>query len=257
MKRLLFLGNSHLVAVQAAWQAAQPKGYEAEFFGAPQRDWARMALLPGNLFGLTVDGATKRQREMTEKANGKPAVSLDHRDILVIVGSFPAADPLAILLADCDVTGLRETGAATLLSDTLFAKACQSLAEAQLPPSGWQNRDETVLMLPRPAPAETCLGSTFPGYRAWHRLAAAPGGVSAAFGRFDDRLKAVMAECNLVYIPQPARTRTAIGLTAGHLLAPGGGIKSGEDKKRGDHAHMNISYGAACIAELLTALQES
>lgn len=255
MKRLLFIGNSHLVAVKAAWEAVDPVGFHAEFFGAPQRAWAQMHLLSDNQFGLPADGEHKRQHDVTEQANGKTAVSLSNRDIIVIVGGFSAADPIATLLADCDVVGLRETGAATLLSDTLFAKACLAMAEAQLPEAGWHNRAEAVLLLPRPAPADTVLASSYPGYHLWHRLALAPDGLSDAFDLFDTILTAISADRSLIYVPQLKTTRTATGLTIGHLLAPGGGVQPGESHKRGDHAHMNPAYGATCVAEILNALQ--
>ena len=251
MKRLLFIGNSHLVAVKAAWDAAAPTGFQTEFFGAPQRAWARMSLMPGNMFGL--EGDFRRQRQITEQANGKATVSLDNRDVIIMVGSFSAAEPLAELLADCDVPSLRETGAPTLLSEPLFAKACQSLAAAQLPDPGWHNRP--VLMVPRPAQAETCLTSTNSGYHHWHRLAAAPHGIAQAFGIFDTTLSAQMRAQGLTYLPQPPQTRTAIGLTHAQFLAEGGGTQPGAEKKRGDHAHMNQVYGATVVAQLLTALQ--
>ncbi len=251
MKRLLILGNSHLVAVKAAWEAAAPQGFAVEFFGAPQRAWTRMTLLPDNRFGVA--GDFKRQRQITEQANGKATVSLNHRDIIVLVGGFSAAEPIAELLALCDIPGLRATGAATLLSEPLFAKACAALAAAQLPESDLHTY-APVLMIPRPAPAETCLTSTNATYQHWHHIAAAPDGIATGFARFDAALTAAMAAKGLTYLPQPQATRTAIGLTHAHYLAPGGGTLQGEEKKRGDHAHMNQAYGAQVVAQLLNAL---
>ncbi|MBC7479740.1 MAG: hypothetical protein H7317_16890, partial [Pseudorhodobacter sp.] len=178
MKRLLFIGNSHLVAVKAAWQAAAPAGFDVEFFGTPQRAWVRMAMQPVNSFGLADE--FKRQRQITEQANGKACVSLDDRDAIVIVGGFSAVEAMAELMADCDVPDLRETGAATLLSEPLFAKACAALADANLPDAGFHNRPP-VILVPRPAPAETCLTSTNVGYRHWHRLSSVPAGIAEAF----------------------------------------------------------------------------
>lgn len=248
MKRVLFIGNSHLAAIKTAWEQAAPQGYDAEFFGAPQRAWQRMALLPDNMFGLSDQGDYKRQREITEQANGKAQVSLQNRDAIVIVGGFSAAEPLAQLLADCDVTTLRETGAPTLLSEPLFAKSLATLAAQQLPP-GW-TQPQTAL-LPRPAQAETCLTSTNSGYAHWHRLAANPMGLTDAADLFDAALTATFAAQTLTYIPQPTETRSATLLTLAQYLAPGGGTQKGDEQKRGDHAHMNTAYGSACLASLL------
>lgn len=252
MKRLLFIGNSHLVAVKAAWQVAAPGGFDVEFFGAPQRAWMRMGMLPDNSFGVA--GDFNRQRQITEQANGKPLVSLDDRDILVIVGGFSAVEAMADLLADCDVPDLRDTGAPTLLSEPLFAKACLALAQGELPDPGFHNRPP-VILVPRPAPAESCLTSTNAGYRHWHRLAAAPVGIAEAFDIFDTALTTAMSAKSLTYLAQAKATRSAIGLTQAQYLAPGGGTQPGEEKKRGDHAHMNQAYGATVVAQLLTELQ--
>lgn len=255
MTRLLFIGNSHLAAVKTAWDQAAPPGHDAEFFGAPQRAWARMALLPGNHFGLS-EGDYKRQHQITEAAHGKPAVSLDNRDIVLSVGGFSAAEAIAALLAGCDIPDLRETGSATLLTEPLFAKACATLAAACLPETGWHNRsDVKCAVLPRPAPADSCLTSTWPGYAPWHRLAADPAGVTDAFALFDDALTGTLAAKGITYLPQPRETRSETGLTPARFLAPGGGAKPGEDHKRGDHAHMNTAYGAACVTQILAWLQ--
>jgi len=256
MKRLLFLGNSHLAAVKLAWDQAAPPGYETEFFGAPQRAWTRMAMLPGNQFGLTDATDFKRQLEITEAANGKASTSLDDRDVIIMVGGFSAADPLAQLLADCDVPALRETGAPTLLTEPLFAKACAHLAGACLPEPGWHNRTQTtVALMPRPATADSCLTSTYPPYQHWHRLAAQPAGLTDAFALYDTALAALMTTKGLTYIPQPPSTRTAVGLTPARYLAEGGGTIKGEEHRRGDHAHMNAAYGADCVAQIITWLQ--
>ena len=255
MKTLLFIGNSHLAAVKSAWDAAPPAGYAAEFFGAPQRAWQKMALLPGNQFGLTPGGDYKRQREITEQANGISAISLDARNIVIMVGAFSAADPMATLLATCDIPDLRETGAPTLLSEPLFARACASMAAACLPEPGWLNRhDLTLATQPRPAPADRCMTSSHAQYQSWHALAQTPAGVPDAFALFDAALTDTMAAKGITYLPQPPATRTAPGLTPARFLADGGGTKPGQEQRRGDHAHMNAAYGTACVAHILTWL---
>ncbi|MBC7477407.1 MAG: hypothetical protein H7317_04840, partial [Pseudorhodobacter sp.] len=107
----------------------------------------------------------------------------------------------------------------------------------------------------RPAPAETCLTSTNAGYRHWHRLSSVPAGIAEAFDIFDATLTAAMSAKGLTYLAQPNATRSPIGLTLAQYLAPGGGTLPGEEKKRGDHAHMNQAYGATVVAQLLNALQ--
>lgn len=255
MKRLLFIGNSHLAAVKLAWDQAPPSGYQTEFFGVPQRAWQRMTLLPDNQFGLPSDSDYKRQRDITVAANGKAAVSLTNRDVVILIGTFSAADSMAALLADCDIPDLRETGAPTLLTEPLFASACTALAQSCLPEPGWLNRtDFKLAAMPRPAPADSVLTSTYPAYQPWHQLARNPTGLPEAFALYDAALTTLMAAKSLAYIPQPPETRTATQLTPAHFLAPGGGTKPGEDHKRGDHAHMNAAYGAACVAQILTWL---
>jgi hypothetical protein len=252
MIRLLFIGNSHLAALKSAWDAAPPPGIAAEFFGAPQRAWQRMALLPDNDFGLAPGGDFGRQRKITEQANGKSTVSLADQDAIVIVGGFSAAEAVAALLATCDVVPLRETGAPSLLSDVLFAKACTALAADALPEPGWRNRaDAKIAVLPRPATNESCLGSTNDGFQSWHRLATNPNGAAAGFAAFDAALTTALATQGITYLPQPPETRTSFGATARGFLAEGGGVVAGEENRRGDHAHMNTAYGAACIGPLL------
>ena len=258
MKRLLFIGNSHLAALKTAWDATPRPGYDAEFFAAPQRTYLRMALMSGNAFGLASEGESNRQRKIAVSTNGKAAVSLVDLDIIVLVGGFSAAEAVAQVLGDCDVAALRETGAPSLLSQNLFSNICTALAQAALPEPGWHNRkDAKVVLIPRPATCETCLASTFAGFQPWHKLAANPAGALPGFGAFDTALTTVMADHSLTYLPQPTATRTPAGLTARAFLAEGGGITPGEEHKRGDHAHMNNAYGTAVIETLLAWLDPS
>jgi hypothetical protein len=257
VKRLLFIGNSHLGAVKASWDSKPPSGFEAEFFAAPQRSWLRMGLMADAHFGLGGKGYPQH-RKITQNLNGKVAVSLRDRDVIVQVGGFNAADPLAAFLTECDIAGLRETGAATLLSSEFFTMACLEMAHSMLPEAGWHHRnDAAVVVMPRPASCETCLTSTYSGYQPWHRLAANPSGISAVLNKFDGTLSSVFAEKGLTYLPQPAQTRTPVGLTAARYLLPDGGTQPGEEGKRGDHAHMNLNYGAECINSLLTWLHNN
>ncbi len=252
MKNLLFIGNSHLAAVRAAWQAVP--GYEAEFFGAPQRAWLRMTHLPGNAFGLSNENEAgfARQRKITEEANGKAAVCLSGRDVIVLVGGMSAAEEVAAVLATCDIPGIRQTGAATLLSPELFAKICAALAQGVAPLPGWHHRtDARVLMLPSAASADTCLGSTNAAFQPWHRLAANPTGALAGFAAYDAALGQMLKGLGIDYLAQAPQTRTTAGLTAGALLAEGGGVTKGQEQRRGDHSHMNPTYGAACVGQIL------
>ncbi len=258
MKRLLFIGNSHLAALKTAWDGTPRPGYDAEFFAAPQRTYLRMSLMSGNTFGLPAEGESQRQRKIAEATNGKAAVSLADRQIIVLVGGFSATDAVAELLADCDVAGLREAGAPSLLSQPLFASICAALAQNALPETGWHNRlDAKVVLIPRPATNETCLASTYPAFLPLQKLAANPTGALPGFVAFDTALAKLATAHGMTYLPQPTETRTAAGLTAQNFLAEGGGITAGEAHKRGDHAHMNAAYGAAVVETLLTWLDPS
>lgn len=253
MKRLLFIGNSHLAAVKAAWQAT-PQHHQAEFFGTPQRAWLRMTHLPGNAFGLSndTDAGFARQRKITEQANGKAAVSLADRDVIILIGALSATDPVAPVLATCDIPTLRETAAPTLLSPQLFTAICTTLAQGSAPQPGWHHRpDASVLLLPRPATSETCLGSTNAAFQPWHRLSANPDGALARFAAYDAALGQMLHALGIAYLPQAPETRTNAGLTAATYLAEGGGVTRGEEQRRGDHAHMNPTYGAVCVAQIL------
>jgi hypothetical protein len=161
-----------------------------------------------------------------------------------------------MVLAQCDVAGLRETQAPTLLSQGLFADICLALASDALPEAGWRNRPGAeIALLPRPATAESCLGSTHESFAPWRSLATARDGLIAAFEAFDVALAGTFAKWGLSYLAQPYSTRTETGLTARRFLAEGGGeILHGAEHKRGDHAHMNQAYGAACLPSLLTWL---
>jgi hypothetical protein len=258
MKQLLFIGNSHLPALKSGWEAKSRAGYQAEFFGVPQRAYQRMTILPDNSFGLPPGDGT--QRKVIEAANGKTAVSLavslTGRDVTILVGDFSASDQIAALLADCDVADLRETGAATLLSDQMFAQACVTFALTQLPETVWHHRQDTkVVMIPRPATCDTCLDTANPAYLPWHKLAKTPIGATVAFTIFDEALSRLLSELGITYLPQPTETRTASGTTAKKFLADGGGVVPGDKNKRGDHAHMNFAYGALCATQLAALLK--
>ena len=166
MKRLLFIGNSHLAAVKAAWQAT-PQHHQAEFFGTPQRAWLRMTHLPGNAFGLSndTDAGFARQRKITEQANGKAAVSLADRDVIILIGALSATDPVAPVLATCDIPTLRETAVPTLLSPQLFTAICTTLAQGSAPQPGWHHTlTQASCCCPARPPAKPALAAPTPPF---------------------------------------------------------------------------------------------
>lgn len=253
MTNALFIGNSHLAALKLAWAETAPAGVEATFFGAPKKTWLAFAALPGNQYGFDSAGKIRGHRKVAESVNGTANVPLDNRDAIVLVGEANAHAALASLLSFCDISGIRETGAATLMSVDLFAKCCRSLAEKALPDAFWWNRADLapIAVLPQPAPAETIRASTNRTYWAWNQLAANPAGLTAAHEALDDALGLTFAAKGLTYLPQPPETLTEAGLTQAHFLGEGRGIPQGAEDARGDHAHMNRDYGALCAAHLI------
>ncbi len=253
MTNALFIGNSHLAALKLGWPEAAPQGVDVTFFGAPKQTWLCFTPLPGNQYGFGESGKFRRHRKVVEALNGVGSVKLDGRDAIVLIGETNAHAALANLLSICDISGIRESGAATLLSVELFAKCCRALAEKALPDAFWWNRADLapIAVMPQPAPAETIRASTNRTYWAWNQLAANPTGLTTAHEALDDALTLTFAAKGLTYLPQPAITLTEAGLTQANFLGEGRGVPQDGEDKRGDHAHMNREYGAHCAAHLI------
>ncbi|EEW26334.1 hypothetical protein [Rhodobacter ferrooxidans] len=250
MTKVAIIGNSHVAALKAAWDATPLPGLDMTFFAAPQRNFRQFALQPNRVYGLPAP-QRGRHAEIVQKLNGALQIDLSGVDQVVLsaFGWNPGA--IAQLIATCDIDGLRLTGAPTLLSRDLFDAICAALARALRPGPEWRHWPGAApIFLAQAATCETCLGSSNADFASWQRLAAAPDGALAAFDIFFDHLRADLAGVGITLLRQPPQSLRPSGLTEARFLATGGGVVPGQEHLRGDHAHMNAAYGTLCLTAL-------
>lgn len=249
MSKIIVVGNSHVAAIKHAWNAlpTSERRHDVRFFAAHGPHFGKLALTPALQFGLTRRRAiaepdvAKRVREI----NGAPRIDLSRADLVVWAGYLWPLTPLARLMAQFDVDGLREAGSACRLSREAFDAICADFAGSRIPRERWRNWTGPKLILHmRPLPVEDCLEATNPVYSPWQRIVPAPTGAQAVLNAFLDCFEATVAPLGIEVLRQPAESQSPSGLTKREYSREFPG-------KPREYNHMNPRYGTLSLAAIL------
>lgn len=254
MTRIVVIGNSHAAALKAGWDAiaAGHPGVGVEFLAAPPPHEKHMRLGPGLTYGLQPDGErTARAAQVVTRINGR--TSIDLAGATVLWAGYPwGFRALQEMLLDTDVDGLRDTGAAKLMSRAAFDAVLAAFADAAVPPPQWRDwRDARLVITPRPLTAEGCRTDGNPDYAVPRDLALRPEGMMATLAAYTALVARALASHGIALLPQPAGTITADGLTRDDFARGSRSVFRQHQHDDADQDHMNARYGAECLKALL------
>lgn len=254
MMRLAILGNSHLAALRLAWRTlhTQYPGVEITFFGGIAPVFNRMSFDARGRFGLhDADLLETGYREQTLHSFGALALDLSGFDALALCGWRYDLGALAQLADMVDIDGLLTTGAERRLSRPAFEAMIRALAEASVPDPAWQERVRAPrFLLPRPRPPRHMLDSGAKAPSLWVRLTAR--NVAPVLAAMDRALGQAGAAQGWNVCVQPPRTLAACGLTDDPFsINPPRFGNLNRARPTDDCEHMNATYGAAVLADLL------
>lgn len=249
MIRAAFVGNSHTACVKLAWDIEPIPGMSADFFAAPQKVFAQMALDEG--YDLALRDGRPRARDKVLRVNGTDHIDLSGYDLVVLVGQRFNFHGLAKLLCAVDVEGLRETGLGTLLSVPAFRDLCSDLFDSAVPGEKWRNRSkQRLLVVPQPRFSAACLAAPEDAYAAWKKLASSPEGVrplvDLAFAGYGERL----AASGVGFLPHPPDALDALGLTLAGFQNGAPSVGLDRAYPQNNFRHMNADYGALVLAQV-------
>jgi hypothetical protein len=266
MSRICFIGNSHLAAVKLGWDAVQRDypGIEADFFGAPTRQFENIAVEDG----LLVAKAAEAERFLRSTSGGRASAALLDYDVVVLVAmgfSFAIAlDVYASYRADDQKNS---DGEFELVSPAYFdeiAKARFAHASAvtylKKIRKALQGRDTKIWLYPEPMPCISVLTSdVVPASKletlriaslkqavAWHD--------EEALLRAFAAMRADLAQRGHAIFEQPAETRISTIFSRPEYAR--GSVRLTKNLNRAhpedDYMHMNANYGAIVVRQILS-----
>lgn len=254
---LVILGNSHLAALRAAWDAMQSHhpGADVRFFGGIAPVFAAMTLDDSGCFGLTDPGlVAPEDLKKTRRMFGGTAIDLTDAGTVAIAGVDWQVWALFDLLDTFAIDPLGSGGPdEPRLSAAAFHAVLAALAEAALAPLDWARRIAApVILMPRPIPPETLAED---GHATGARILRISGrGLGPALAMLEAALIEGAAARGLTWLPQPAGSRAPSGLTAAAMNRGGLRLRRAtEGTEAQDYEHMNAEFGAMVLTALLSA----
>ncbi|MEZ5724158.1 MAG: hypothetical protein R3E47_03545 [Paracoccaceae bacterium] len=260
MRRILIVGNSHVGAIKLGWEAAPRDDVDVRFFAAPQRTFISLRLSDELQLALPdeiKDRPRLPHRKILTELNGTNSANLAEFDEVMLVGWPSGADQLAALAVSCRLDASNTSQPRNTLLSTPARKAIlERLAQSLRPAAEFEKIDSPRLyLLPRPTLAETALASDYWAYRNWRTLQREEASLLSLIEEFDGIRREDLGSVGISYLGQPPETRIQLGGTAAQFLAPDAGyIDPKKPSLRGDHIHMNATYGRICLDRFWQAL---
>lgn len=264
MRRVLFLGNSHLAALREAWRtaAAGRWPFEAHFVGA-HRD----LLLQTEVTGGRLRPVTTPAREAFRRLGGVTEVALGEYDAVVVAGCMVAMPQAAAVYRDARWPGLPslagETDIATLeprlLSrSAVLATLAANLGERLGPKLAARLRtgtDAPILLASQPRLAARAKGTPRPTTRSY-LLALRNGDAASLSALFDEAAAIAAAQAGAGFLPQARATIDDHIFTAERFVEGATRLtqQGGAPQPKDDILHANAAYGATVLDQVAAAL---
>ncbi|NBZ88691.1 hypothetical protein [Stagnihabitans tardus] len=256
MSKILFMGSSHLGAVKLGYEqiAAEFPGAEVDFFGAPAKVFAAMALTEDLQFGITATSqVTEVEAQRVERTFGRREVDLRAYDTVVILGHRIEEIVNAQVLNSHSVAGLSEAPDLPPLTQETYLALMDSYLTGLLPDPAWAAIIRPrVIFVAKPRMSEGCVKGTSPRTKPWAELIRRGLVKGPGLQLFLDRARAVFADKGLHLITPPPEVLGATGLTRADFSRAGapdaGDALAGNDF---DYSHMNAAYGVIMARSIM------
>ncbi|MFY0618613.1 hypothetical protein [Shimia sp.] len=260
MKKVLFVGNSHLGAIRRGWSEtpAAWDGWEADFFALPSTHFLSAELHGDGLFGVGHLGmSAKPAKKWAQRINEKTDVSYQGADLIVHVGANLMANQIFPILSKYSIDGFLESGATKRMSKDAFETFCIAVAKSNSEFGGWDSTETPQIIAPKPRHIETALDQfdRFMYDDNLRDLCKKSDLLSRVYDLFEDIYERQAQAAAWKFVRQPANTITELGLTA-PKYASGAKILVGDDTAQSDFGHMNSEYGGQMLNAIYAAMSE-
>ncbi len=254
MKKVLFVGNSHLGAIRRGWSEtpAAWDGWDAEFFALPSTHFLSAELHSDGLFGVGHLGMSAKQaKKWANRINEKTDVSYQNADLIVHVGANLMANRMFPILSTYSIDGFLKNSGTKRMSMEAFKAFCTSVAQSNTEFGGWKTTGIPQIIAPRPRHIETALDELERFVSSDHLRALCKQSdlLARLFDLFEDIYIQQAQTSGWTYVRQPENTITSLGLTEPKYVS-GAKILLGDDTAKSDFGHMNANYGG----EMLNAI---
>lgn len=254
MKRLLIIGNSHVGALKAGWDAMahRPASVAVDFLVTVDAYLNVFDVAPDGRFGIldrnSLPPAHVRQAEAVNETTLRDLSDYSH---VLLGGCFLGYQARLEMTANHRIDGIRDTTVPRpRLSAAAYTAFSLSLGLADLP-KDWISGIKPWCKLAigaRPPLSEAILRVESENGAA-RTLAADTNGVRAALALTDAALEKVFSAQGLRYFKAPEGCIMPSGFTDERYSL--GGIRFRPMTEPSDMRHMNAAYGAICLAPIL------
>ncbi|CAN5177451.1 hypothetical protein BH10PSE7_BH10PSE7_11520 [soil metagenome] len=254
MKRLCFIGNSHLAALKLGWDdiAGEVQGVSATFFGAPAPHYLAFSVVDGN---LVARGDAAKRHIVTNANTGY--VELGAYDGVILCGLNVSVNRLVLLYKTYRTDGQQGFEKAKyILSPDCYEKACNGLYEntygMRLGHDIYNETGKPVWLMPQPFPSSAIVSSQKPNP---FQEVVKNGDDGFILSQYNTILKRVAGD-EVRVLEQPPETKTGPLLSDTRYSA--GSVRLTADLSRAhredDHGHMNRKYGAIVLRQVLNVI---
>lgn len=259
MKRICFVGNSHLAAIKLGWDeiASSTPGIEAIFFGAPQPISNTLAYRDG---ALHIDDGALAKIVNTGPAGGA-SIALDGFDAVVFCGL--GIGPLSFIRLYRTYRSDGQAGAVSpdyvnhILSEPVYKETCIGLvartSAARLAMAVRKEMGVPAWVIPAAYPAASILLSV---NADTVRDMLNCGDDDAIAGAFEASLQA-FAQTGIGAVSQPEETKSAPLFTDERYSSGSVRLVGNVEHKSLDYVHMNGSFGALVLNSLFARLGDA
>lgn len=255
MTKIAIVGTSHVAALKLGWDeiASDHPDVSIEFLATKASNFGAFRLYGDLTFGLRKRSLQKKA--LLEKKYGKSSIELGKADAVLFAGVGSAFSRFSELISAVDVSGIRETGAPTLLSKESCDALLRGIVRDDLPEDSWRNWNGPPLFLSYPPiPTEDCgeivNESAMQRFGDWSRIVNNPAGLRPLLSLLFDIAEEELAKAGIRFLRQPEETRTEIGMTRPELKT-GAARVGGEEFSKNNFNHMNSQFGTLMLEQLL------
>lgn len=258
--KLAVFGNSHVGAWQTAWPEIAPQfpDVDVSFFGVPEMIHRGFRISDDGMFAAP--NLSKESEERLLGINKKCQLDLSEFDQHVWVGTKWSPEVAISMAITGDIEDAQASENVRTLYSIPFLDKCMAKAVDGIFSSSNVNLNSAIkpTLFGRPIYAKTCQNSLHHLYEAWRQTKDLEYQRALFLDRYVHLIRERFAKDQHQFLAPPRDLWGHSGATDEAYLAAGGGVVNPKKPNaRGDHSHMNASYGARCMKDYLKSLEKS
>lgn len=258
MKRIVVVGNSHIIAMRDAWHIIKddyPR-LNLNFFGTSGGIFQHLRIDSEMRFGC-VQGVELNPNQLAglRRDAGAETINLHDADAVIYVGFVSYERPIAKIIAEFNIDGLCSGSEGSRMSAAAYRDFVEDVARKAMPAEMWDGECiPSLVFVPTPRPSVDCSSGTLPIYEGWKRLIARNSEVANSLDVYLDRLEEIFASRAIRMVRHPAAALADSGLTRSEF-SRGSATFQANIHGAEDFFHMNRDYGRLQLIDTLSALR--